>query len=65
MLRLVSLMASQLTSYWWLPSRPFVQSFIRKFYAGVHGVGATPVTIPNTEVKPHSGYNTWVLTLGK
>src|SRR5690606_28236380 len=26
---------------------------------GVHGVGETPVTIPNTEVKPYIGYYTW------
>lgn len=25
------------------------------FVIGVHGVGETPVTIPNTEVKPSSG----------
>lgn len=28
---------------------------------GAHSAGATPVTIPNTEVKPSSGYNTWVI----
>jgi len=28
-------------------------------------VRETPVPIPNTEVKPRCGYNTWVLTLGK
>ena len=26
---------------------------------GAHGMRETPVPIPNTEVKPHSGYNTW------
>lgn len=28
---------------------------------GAHGVRETPVPIPNTEVKPRSGYNTWVI----
>ena len=32
---------------------------------GAHGARETPVPIPNTAVKPRSGYNTWVLTLGK
>jgi hypothetical protein len=32
---------------------------------GLHGAGETPVPIPNTEVKPSIGYNTWVLALGK
>lgn len=26
---------------------------------GVHGARETPVPIPNTEVKPRSGYYTW------
>ena len=32
---------------------------------GAHSPRATPVPMPNTAVKPRSGYNTWVLTLGK
>lgn len=28
---------------------------------GAHGTRETPVPIPNTEVKPRSGYNTWVI----
>jgi hypothetical protein len=28
---------------------------------GAHGARETPVTIPNTAVKPSSGYNTWVI----
>jgi hypothetical protein len=32
---------------------------------GAHGARETPVPMPNTEVKPSSGYNTWVLALGK
>ena len=34
-------------------------------FLGAHGAGETPVPIPNTAVKPSSGYNTWVLALGK
>ena len=26
---------------------------------GAHGARATPVPMPNTEVKPRRGYNTW------
>ena len=37
----------------------------QKGQVGLHGAGETPVTMPNTEVKPSSGYNTWVLALGK
>jgi hypothetical protein len=36
-----------------------------KFDIGAHGARETPVPMPNTEVKPSSGYNTWVLALGK
>jgi hypothetical protein len=32
---------------------------------GAHRAGETPVPMPNTEVKPRIGYNTWVLALGK
>jgi hypothetical protein len=32
---------------------------------GAHGMRETPVPIPNTAVKPHSGYNTWGFTPGK
>lgn len=32
---------------------------------GAHGARETPVPIPNTEVKPRSGYNTWGSPLGK
>ena len=32
---------------------------------GAHSERETPVPIPNTAVKPLSGYNTWVLALGK
>ena len=32
---------------------------------GVHGARETPVPIPNTAVKPRSGYNTWGSPLGK
>lgn len=32
---------------------------------GAHGERETPVPIPNTEVKPLSGYNTWGPPLGK
>ena len=28
---------------------------------GAHGAGETPVPMPNTAVKPRSGYNTWVI----
>ena len=34
-------------------------------FFGAHGARETPVPIPNTAVKPSSGYNTWVLALGK
>ena len=37
----------------------------KKARIGVHGARETPVPIPNTAVKPSSGYNTWVLALGK
>jgi hypothetical protein len=37
----------------------------RKDRVGVHGEGETPDPIPNSAVKPFSGYNTWVLALGK
>ena len=37
----------------------------RDAFLGVHGARETPVPIPNTAVKPSSGYNTWVLALGK
>jgi len=36
-----------------------------KYQVGALGERETPVPIPNTAVKPLSGYNTWVLTLGK
>jgi hypothetical protein len=32
---------------------------MRRSRFGVHGVRETPVTIPNTAVKPLSGYYTW------
>ena len=32
---------------------------------GAHGARETPVTMPNTEVKPRRGYNTWGSPLGK
>ena len=32
---------------------------------GAHGARETPVPMPNTEVKPCSGYNTWGSPLGK
>jgi hypothetical protein len=32
---------------------------------GAHGERETPVPIPNTVVKPLSGYNTWGSPLGK
>ena len=41
------------------------QATRHKFQIGVHGARETPVPIPNTAVKPSSGYNTWVLALGK
>ena len=28
---------------------------------GAHGARETPVPMPNTAVKPSSGYNTWVI----
>ena len=30
-------------------------------HIGAPGARETPVPIPNTEVKPRSGYNTWVI----
>jgi carbonic anhydrase len=41
------------------------QALRHKFQIGAHGERETPVPIPNTEVKPLIGYNTWVLALGK
>jgi hypothetical protein len=35
------------------------------FGLGAHGARETPVPMPNTEVKPRSGYNTWGPPLGK
>ncbi len=32
--------------------------YMKRRNLGAHGVGETPVPIPNTEVKPYSGYNT-------
>jgi hypothetical protein len=32
---------------------------------GAHGARETPVPMPNTAVKPRSGYNTWGSPLGK
>jgi hypothetical protein len=32
---------------------------------GAHSARATPVPMPNTAVKPRSGYNTWGSPLGK
>ena len=37
----------------------------RKPYIGAHSARETPVPMPNTAVKPRSGYNTWFLSLGK
>ena len=34
--------------------RPVPETLAELFDAGGHGVGAIPVPIPNTEVKPHS-----------
>ncbi len=37
---------------------PYIRSqkaYVKKPYFGAHGVRETPVPIPNTEVKPHSG----------
>ena len=41
------------------------QSLRHKFQIGAHGARETPVPIPNTAVKPRSGYNTWGSPLGK
>ena len=30
-------------------------------HIGAHGTRETPVPMPNTAVKPRSGYNTWVI----
>jgi hypothetical protein len=38
---------------------------VRKDYIGAHGARETPVPMPNTAVKPRSGYNTWGPPLGK
>jgi hypothetical protein len=38
---------------------------VRKDYIGAHGARETPVPMPNTAVKPRSGYNTWGSPLGK
>ena len=35
------------------------------YQLGAHSERETPVPIPNTAVKPLSGYNTWFLSLGK
>ena len=32
-----------------------------KYQVGAHREGETPVPMPNTEVKPSIGYNTWVI----
>ena len=34
-------------------------------WLGAHGARETPVPMPNTAVKPRSGYNTWGSPLGK
>jgi hypothetical protein len=39
----------------------FASIFSKKYRVGAHGARETPVPIPNTEVKPRSGYNTWVI----
>jgi hypothetical protein len=36
-----------------------------KILVGAQREGETPVPMPNTEVKPFIGYNTWVLALGR
>jgi hypothetical protein len=41
----------------------FSQFWLNLF--GAHSARETPVPIPNTAVKPRSGYNTWVSNLGK
>lgn len=33
----------------------------KRVYIGAHGARETPVPMPNTAVKPSSGYNTWVI----
>jgi len=38
---------------------------VSHYLFGAHGARETPVPMPNTEVKPRSGYNTWGLPLGK
>ena len=37
----------------------------KEFLFGAHSKRETPVPMPNTAVKPPSGYNTWVSNLGK
>ena len=39
--------------------------FTGRYLFGAHSERETPVPIPNTAVKPLSGYNTWFLSLGK
>ena len=39
---------------WCAAFPPRAQTLAERFDAGGHGVGAIPVPIPNTEVKPHS-----------
>ena len=34
---------------------------VSQYLFGAHGVRETPVPMPNTEVKPRCGYNTWVI----
>ncbi len=46
----------------WTPKRQF--KTLNCFF-GLHGEGETLDPIPNSKVKPFSGYNTWVLALGK
>ena len=36
-----------------------------KIQFGAHSTRETPVPMPNTAVKPRSGYNTWGPPLGK
>jgi hypothetical protein len=35
------------------------------YQIGAHSLRETPVPMPNTAVKPRSGYNTWGPPLGK
>ena len=56
---------SKFISDWDAVQALFIVKATTNYRFGAHSPRATPVPIPNTAVKPRSGYNTWGSPLGK